>query len=123
MPVRSLRSAVLRWPDRNAILDEAARWALRTGRACTEIERILCYGSIVAGNWGVGSDLDIAIVLESSDKPFVARSADYDIAGIGVPVDCSVYTREELDRLRAGKARIIDELDNRSMLLYRKTLR
>jgi uncharacterized protein len=51
----------------------------------------------------VGSDLDLILVLDSSDEPFERRAAEWDTTSLPVPVDLLVYTEEEwreLDRER-----------------------
>jgi len=64
MPVRSLSSSVLRWPDRLAV-DQAVRaWAKEKAEERKEILQIGYFGSYARGDWGVGSDLDIIIILE-----------------------------------------------------------
>lgn len=54
MPVRFLRSSILKWPVREKVLKEAKQWAGAPGRSDAKIEKILSFGSIVKGDWGVG---------------------------------------------------------------------
>jgi len=59
MPVRSLNSSVLVWPDR-ATVDRAVRaWAASIGPGRHDGQRIGYFGSYARGDWGVGSDLDL----------------------------------------------------------------
>jgi len=90
------------------------------GRANRAIERILCYGSAITGGWGVGSDLDVVIVVRETAVSFNRRSAEYSVEGISVPVDCIVYTEDEYASLRDEDRRISGELDRRSLVLYEK---
>jgi uncharacterized protein len=53
------------------------------------------FGSYARGDWGVGSDLDLLVILESSDKPFEVRAAEWDTRDIPVSTDVLVYTLEE----------------------------
>jgi predicted nucleotidyltransferase len=48
------------------------------------------FGSYARGDWGVGSDLDLVVIVEASAEPFERRA---------VPVDLLVYTRAEWTRL------------------------
>jgi predicted nucleotidyltransferase len=95
MPVRSLSSSVLRWPDRQAV-DRAVRaWAKERGEERKDILRIGYFGSYARGDWGVGSDLDIIIILAASDLPAVLRASEWDATDLPVPADVLVYTEEE----------------------------
>lgn len=95
MPVRSLTSSVLKWPDAATVDQEVRCWAQRVGQQRPEVRRIGYFGSYARGDWGVGSDLDLLIVVDRSDQPFERRSADWDATELPVPVDTLVYTQEE----------------------------
>jgi hypothetical protein len=99
MPVRSLSSSVLKWPDRQTVDAAVRRWAEETARGRRDILRIGYFGSYARGDWGVGSDLDLVMVVETSDEPFERRSAEWDTAGLPVPTDLLVYTRREWESL------------------------
>ncbi|MGH7320904.1 MAG: nucleotidyltransferase domain-containing protein [Candidatus Rokuibacteriota bacterium] len=64
-----------------------------------EVLRVGYFGSYARGDWGVGSDLDILIIVEHADEPFWARAAGWDVTGLPVPADVLVYTIEEWERL------------------------
>ena len=98
MPVRCLSSPVLRWPDAQAVDLAVRRWAEELGRRRPEVLRIGYFGSYARGDWGVGSDLDIVIVVSHSDRPFVRRACGWDATGLPVPADVLVYTEEEWER-------------------------
>ncbi|MFQ5811257.1 MAG: nucleotidyltransferase family protein, partial [Armatimonadota bacterium] len=66
MPVRSLHSSVLRWPDREIVLDALRRWTDRLARGHANVRRLGYCGSYARGDWGVGSDLDIIVVIAAS---------------------------------------------------------
>lgn len=102
MPVRSLSSSVLRWPDRTQV-DEAVRhWAADLRRSRPDILRIGYFGSYARGNWGVGSDLDLLVVVEeSTDRP-ERRAMAFDASRLPVPVDLFVVTRREWETLTSG---------------------
>jgi predicted nucleotidyltransferase len=57
------------------------------------------FGSYPAGNWGVGSDLDLVVVLEAAREPFERRAVRFDTTTLPVPADLLVYTRAEWERL------------------------
>ena len=63
MPVRSLNTPVLKWPDKNTV-DQAVRsWSIEQALRRPELKRIGYFGSYARGDWGVGSDLDLIAVL------------------------------------------------------------
>jgi len=95
MPVRSLTSSILKWPDAK-VVDRALReWADRAARNRQDVLRIGYFGSYARGDWGVGSDLDLLIVVEDSDRPFERRSVEWDTTALPVPTDVLVYTGDE----------------------------
>lgn len=101
MPVRSLTSFVLRWPDR-AEVDRAARlWAAEQRQSHPEVQRIGYFGSYARGDAGVGSDLDLIVIVERAQRAFMERALDWDLSGLPVPAEILVYTREEWDRMQA----------------------
>jgi len=61
--------------------------------------RIGYFGSYARGDWGVGSDLDLIIILESSEQPFERRSVECHVTELPVPTDVLVYTKEEWESL------------------------
>lgn len=100
MPVRSLGSSILRWPDAKTV-DRAIRsWARKIVNQRRNVLGIGYFGSYARGDWGVGSDLDLVIVIESSTQPFERRAAEWDLTRFPVPVDLLVYTTEEWQSLR-----------------------
>ncbi|MGQ9602514.1 MAG: nucleotidyltransferase domain-containing protein, partial [Candidatus Bipolaricaulia bacterium] len=73
MPVRSLNSSVLKWPDAKTV-DRAVRiWAKEIAQLKPEVVRIGYLGSYARGDWGVGSDLDLVVVVQRSDLSFTHR--------------------------------------------------
>lgn len=53
------------------------------------------FGSYARGDWGVSSDPDLVIILESSEQPFERRSAEWDTTELPAPADVLVYTKGE----------------------------
>jgi uncharacterized protein len=118
MPVRSLNSAILKWPEKQKVLSEAKVWAKSTGLNDNNILMIYCIGSICSDTWGVGSDLDIVIILKKTTVPFISRACSYETSAISVPVDLLVYTESEITKLSNGKSRFTDEIVKNAVLLY-----
>lgn len=99
MPVRSLSSSVLKWPDRSAVDQAVREWAAHSA-VDPRVVRVGYFGSYARGNWGMGSDVDIVMVVEEDGEPFERRPARWDLTGLPVPAEMVVYTVEEWDRLK-----------------------
>jgi len=99
MPVRSLHSSVLKWPDRRTVEQALAAWAAREQPRHPGLVRLGWFGSYARGDAGVGSDLDLVAVVESSAEPFERRALAWDLSQLPVPAEILVYTRDEWQRL------------------------
>lgn len=112
MPVRSLHSSVLKWPDKQTV-DQAVRvWAQRLGHLNPEILGIAYFGSYARGDWGVGSDLDVVVLISTCNRPFEGRGRAFDTRELPVPTDILVYTVEEWRKLKREQPflrRVLDE--------------
>ena len=95
MPTRSLSSPVLKWPDRQSVDQAVRRWAENVVQQRQDVVRIGYFGSYARGDWGVGSDLDLIVVVKNSDQAFQRRAVTWDMIGLPVPTDLLVYTQEE----------------------------
>lgn len=101
MPVRSSSSSVLRWPDRAAVEAAVRAWAAQIAAAVPAVRRVGLFGSYARGDWGVGSDVDVVVILDATDVPFERRGLLFDATSLPVPADVLVYTAEEWERLAA----------------------
>ena len=118
MPVRSLSSPVLRWPDAQAVDEAVRRWARKIAAKRPEILRIGYFGSYARGNWGVGSDLDLIIVVDWAEQPFERRATQWDVTELPVPAEALVYTAEEWERLSSQKGRFALMLNKETIWIY-----
>jgi len=118
MPVRSLRSSVLAWPDRPSVDSAARAWAIAQSKCRRDVVRIGYFGSYARDDWGVGSDLDVVVVLRSSREPFERRAAGWDTESLPVPVDLLVYTESEWQRLLADGGRFGRTLTRETLWVY-----
>lgn len=76
-----------------------------------EIEQAIVFGSLARGDAVPGSDVDLLLILQASELPFLERSVRYRPAGVGIGVDVFAYTREELDAmLEAGNSFVAQAL-------------
>ena len=99
MPVRSLRSSVMRWPDAEEVDAAVRAWARALAAAHPEVRRVGYFGSYARGDWGVGSDVDIVVIVAHSDEPPPRRAARWPVEDLPVPADVLVYTEEEWRRI------------------------
>jgi predicted nucleotidyltransferase len=99
MPVRSLNSPVLKWADAKTVDEAARRWAEKVVQYRRHVIKIGYFGSYARGDWGVGSDLDLIIIVKNSEQPFDRRSIEWNVTELPVPADVLVYTKEEWNSL------------------------
>ena len=95
MPVRSLRSSVLKWPDRQTVDAAVRRLAEREAAGPLRLRALGYFGSYATGSWGAGSDVDLIAVVDQSDLPFEMRAAQWDLSTLPVPADLLVYTTDD----------------------------
>lgn len=95
----SLSSVVIKSIDRARVEQAVREYANRLFAAHPEIERIVWFGSWVNGIPRPGSDVDLCLVLSSTDKLMHERAADFLPVGFPVGVDLFVYTHAEFERL------------------------
>jgi predicted nucleotidyltransferase len=69
------------------------------------------FGSWVTGGWSPGSDVDLCIVVDRSDRPVRERAVDYLPRVFPVGIDLFVYTEDELERLRAERPSFARAMD------------
>ena len=111
MPVRSLNSCVLRWPDRKDV-DRAMRlWTAEQVRVRPEIVRLGYFGSYARGDRGVGSDADVIAIVRKTTEPFQRRSLEWDLSGLPVPAEIIVYSLREWEKMKREDTRFFRMLD------------
>jgi predicted nucleotidyltransferase len=117
MPVRSLTTSVLKWPDRREVERQATDWAVVEGARHPGLLRLGYFGSNARGDAGVGSDLDLIAVVESSPDPFERRAVAWDLSALPVPAEILVYTRQEWERLQGEGGRFARTLQQEARWL------
>jgi hypothetical protein len=118
MPVRSLSSSVFRWPDAQAVDQAVRRWAKEQVRGRPDVLRIGYIGSYARGDWGVGSDLDLVVVVECCEQPFWRRALAWDVTSLPVPTDVLAYTQEEWQSLSARGERFYRTIKCEAVWVY-----
>ncbi|MFW6121784.1 MAG: nucleotidyltransferase family protein [Petrotogales bacterium] len=110
MPVRSLNSSVMKWPTKDQVLQAFNNWK---NNVCKNNENIISvgyFGSYARNDSGVGSDLDLVIIVKKTDKPFEKRSTEWDLSSLPVPVDLLIYTQEEWGKLKKENNQFIEKI-------------
>jgi predicted nucleotidyltransferase len=121
MPVRSLHSSVLKWPDA-AVVDRAVReWAARIAAQHPKVLFIAYFGSYARGDWGVGSDLDLLILVEDSQRPLFERGLDFDLSDLPVPAEALVYTQMEWESLAVRSPRFHSTLTSEWVPIFKRS--
>jgi predicted nucleotidyltransferase len=118
MPVRSLRSSVLKWP-RVEEVDRAARaWARTLAENDSSVVAIGYFGSYARGDWGVGSDLDLVIVRNEVDGNSTRGAAqERRLESLPVSTDVLDYDADEWRRLMASDRRLARVLRDETVWL------
>jgi predicted nucleotidyltransferase len=99
MPVRSLNSSVLKWPDAPVVILAFRTWAQDLLKKEKEVVKIGYFGSYARGNWGVGSDLDVIAIVHDAQGPREKRGLTWDTSSIPVPVDLQILSETEYNSL------------------------
>jgi len=118
MPVKSLNSPVLKWPDCEEVASAVRGWAEKQAEKRPGLLRLGYFGSYARGDWGVGSDLDLVAVVDRSDAPFDQRALQWDLSSLPVAADLLVYTVDEWRRLATQNSRFARTLADETSWVY-----
>jgi predicted nucleotidyltransferase len=100
----------MKWPGKKAVVDSLEEWASDLIKDQNDILGIGFFGSYARGDSGVGSDLDVIVILKDSDAPFEKRGLKWDLSKLPVPVDLLIYTIDEWIRLKEESSYFIKRL-------------
>ncbi len=117
MPVRPLSSSVLKWPDCREVERRLVEWAGEEAPRHPGLLHLGYFGSYARGDAGVGSDLNLIAVVESSSDPFERRALGWDLTPLPVPAELLVYSREEWERLQQEGGRFARTLQQEARWL------
>ena len=117
MPVRSLSSRVLRWPDAETVRGAALAWAQALVARAPKVIAVGYFGSYARGDAGVGSDIDLVVLVHDSDRPFESRVTDWRPLSLPVPADVLVYTLSEWECLPQRSPRFAHTLAEETVWL------
>ena len=120
MPVRSLSSSVIKWPDLGSVRESIDRWAKEEVTEHPELLRLGYFGSYARGDWGVGSDLDLVAVVAESSEAFERRNVSWTLTPLPVPADLVVYTEDEWKSLEDRGGLFARTLSRETVWIYVK---
>jgi predicted nucleotidyltransferase len=120
MPVRSLNSSVLKWPDHQQVEDSLKKWIPKTIQNHSNVLKLGYFGSYARGDWGVGSDLDLVAIVVDTEEPFESRSRSWDLHDLPVQTELIIYTLKEWDSLQEEGRRFIHTLEQETVWLYER---
>jgi hypothetical protein len=112
MPVPSLNGSVQRWPAAAAVLEQAERWAALQRNAHPDLMAVGVFGSYGRGTAGVGSDLDLLLILQHCDEPIWERLRRWDTRSLPLACDLLVYSLAEWRSLPQWNPRLAQALRN-----------
>jgi len=113
-----LNSSIIKWPDKETVLSAFEQWIQSLAQNRTDIIQIGYFGSYARGDWGVGSDLDIVIILNQSNLPFEKRNEGWQEERLPVPTDLIIYTQEEWERMKAENSSFFSRINRETKWVY-----
>jgi hypothetical protein len=93
-------------------------WVTDVVRKHAGILRLGYFGSYARGDWSVGSDLDLVMIVESTDQPFEQRVAHWDLSSLPVPTQMIVYTAREWISMQEAGGRFARTLAKETVWIF-----
>jgi len=94
----SLNSVKVFWLDQERLIKELHKVAKRVGEADENVLKIVLFGSLAQKRGVPGSDADILILLEDSEKHFLERIQEWSEKFVlDFPLEVFPYTDKEQD--------------------------
>jgi predicted nucleotidyltransferase len=97
---QSLNSVVIKSIDKERVREAVLALAARLRQEHPESEQIIWFGSWVTGIPTPGSDVDLCLIVTSSDELPRDRISKYLPVGFPVGMDLFAYTKDEFARLK-----------------------
>ncbi len=106
---RSLDGVEIFSVDRDDLIGSLVEISRRIGKDMPLVREVILFGSFAGEEYTPRSDVDIAIVVDSSDRDFVERSDDFlgYFADLPFDVNIVVYTSQEVERMIRDRNRFI----------------
>ncbi len=102
LQVRSLDSVKISSVDHKALIDALHDIAEKIKSENRSAESIRLFGSFNKGNYTPESDIDVLIIMDKADRPFVTRRDKFAPYFSDLPFDVNIlaYSRDEVDLMR-----------------------
>jgi hypothetical protein len=94
------------------VLEQAGRWAALQRSGHPDLVAVGVFGSYGRGTAGVGSDLDLLLILQRCDAPIWERLRRWDTRSLPLACDLLVYGLEEWRSLPRWNPRLAEALLN-----------
>ncbi len=111
-------SAGPRFVDRDEILNLAREAARRIAENHSGVIKVLLFGSFARADYGVRSDLDLLVILNSSERPIRERLEDFLADAPDYPTDILVYTEKELQSRLSENSGFLSQAVREAIQLY-----
>jgi predicted nucleotidyltransferase len=99
MPEPSSPSVKVTFTNRNQILTALENLIQEWTQQHPELEQVILFGSYARGDYFPGSDVDVLLILETSDQPFLKRIPKFLPTQFPVDIDIFPYTKDEVQRM------------------------
>ena len=109
---KSWTSVRVRYTDPELIRRAVQSYARDIRTSHPEVRSIRWFGSWVHGTASVGSDVDLCIIIDESQKARRDRTPDYLPLSFPVGIDLFVYTEAELAQLRKDHGSFAKAIDS-----------
>jgi hypothetical protein len=110
MPVPSPNGSVLRWPTAAEVLERSKCWAAEQKLCNPDLLAVGVFGSYGRGTAGLGSDLDLLLILRHCDDPIWQRLRRWDTRALPLASDLLVYGLNEWHTLPQWNPRLAEAL-------------
>jgi len=107
----------MKWPSKDQVRNDIRQWLDTELKRHPEAIAVIASGSFIGEHWGVGSDLDLIIIVNESGTPFVKRAIAWDTSSISVPTDTLIYTVDEWRKMREKSYRLVLEAEKKGVWL------
>lgn len=110
MPEPSWSGLVLRWPAAAEVLEQASQWAAQQRQQSPDLLAVGVFGSYGRGEAGVGSDLDLVLILRECPEPIWQRLRRWPTHTLPLATDLLVYSLSEWRSLPQWNPRLAQAL-------------
>lgn len=124
MPVKSLNSSVIKWPNKTQVMEAAKKWVTVQAELHPDLIQLGVFGSYATNTWGVGSDLDLLAVVDDFvvAVPFEQRGIAWRTEDLPIPAEIIVYTQSELKNRLAKQDKFAKEVIEQVEWIFKRVI-